>query len=145
MGYPVLKDSMHTWTDEARRSSVILCVDDNPDVLECVKAFLETFGYKVLAASSGREGLMLASLQAIDVVIVDYCMPEMNGHEFAINMRRLMPDAPIIMLSGSLDIPAQALKQVDAFVAKDHLSSQLLSVIAQLHGGELTSSPVFNA
>jgi CheY-like chemotaxis protein len=135
---------MHT-TDKARRSAVILCVDDSPDLMECVKAFLETFGYRVLTASGGREGLRLASLQVIDVVIVDYLMPEMNGHEFAIEIRRLMPHAPIIMLSGSADIPMQVSKQIDAFVAKDCLSSQLLSVIAQLHGCELASSTVFNA
>jgi CheY-like chemotaxis protein len=136
---------MHPWTDKPRRSAVILCVDDSPDVMECVKAFLETFGYRVLAACSGREGLRLASLQMIDVVIVDCSMPEMNGHEFAIEMNRLTPRAPIIMLSGSADIPTQVLKQFDAFVVKDCLSSQLLSVIAQLHGRERTSSQLFNA
>ena len=41
---------------------------------------------------------------SFDVVIVDYLMPEMNGHELAIAMRRLRPQAPIIMLSGTTDI-----------------------------------------
>jgi hypothetical protein len=80
-------------------SPVLLCIDDNQDVLECEKAFLETFGYTVLTAPSGRKGLELASVHSVDVVIVDYVMPEMNGQEFAIEMRRLKPQAPIIMLS----------------------------------------------
>jgi len=63
-------------------------------------------------------------------------MPEMNGHEFAVEMRRLSPQAPIIMLSGTVDVPKQALKLVDAFIGKDCLSSELLPVIARLHGGE---------
>ena len=87
-------------------------------MLECEKAFLETFGYTVATASSGREGLELAGLRSFDVVIVDYCMPEMNGQEFAIAMRRLRPLAPIIMLSGAVDVPGQALKVVDVFVPK---------------------------
>jgi CheY-like chemotaxis protein len=113
---------------------VVLCIDDNQDLLECEREFLESFGYTVLTAPSGSRGLELASLQSVDVVIVDYFMPEMNGQEVAIEMRRLRPQAPIIMLSTAADIPEQALKSVDAFVAKDRLASQLLPTIAQLHG-----------
>jgi CheY-like chemotaxis protein len=117
-------------------NGVVLCIDDNQDVLECEKAFLETFGYTVLTAPSGSKGLELASTHAVDVAIVDYFMPEMNGDEFAIEMRRLRPQAPIIMLSGTVDVPKQALKLVDAFIPKDCLSSELLPVIARLHGSE---------
>ena len=112
--------------------AVLLCIDDNLDLLECEKAFLETFGYTVLTAPSGSKGLELASNHLVDIVIVDYFMPEMNGQEFAIQMRRLRPQAPIIMLSGAGDIPAQVLELVDAFVAKDRLASQLLLAIALL-------------
>ncbi len=115
-------------------SGVVLCIDDNQDVLECEKAFLETFGYTVLTAPSGSKGLELASAHSVDVVIVDYFMPGMSGPEVAIEMRRVRPQAPIIMLSGAVDVPEHALKLVDAFVAKDRLASQLLSAIAQLHG-----------
>jgi CheY-like chemotaxis protein len=114
-------------------SGVVLCIDDNQNVLECEKAFLESFGYTVLTAPTGRKGLELASIHSVDVVIVDYLMPEMNGPEVAIEMRRLRPQAPIIMLSAAVDVPRQALKLVDAFIAKDHLASQLLPAISQLH------------
>jgi CheY-like chemotaxis protein len=57
-------------------SGVVLCIDDNQDVLECEKAFLETFGYTVLTAPSGGKGLELASIHSVDVVIVDYFMPD---------------------------------------------------------------------
>lgn len=114
------------------QNKVVLCIDDNQDVLDCEKAFLESFGYAVLTASSGGKGLELASMHPVDFVIVDYCMPGMNGHELAIEMRRLRPLAPIIMLSGARDVPEQALKSVDAFIAKAQLASQLLPAIAQL-------------
>jgi CheY-like chemotaxis protein len=116
-----------------RSGGVVLCIDDNQDVLECEKAFLETFGYTVLTAPSGSQGLELASIHSVDVVIVDYFMPEMNGPEVATEMRRLRPQAPIIMLSAAVDVPEQALRLVDAFIAKDRLASQLLPAIAQLH------------
>lgn len=130
---------------KAPQSAVLLCIDDNQDVLECEKAFLESFGYTVLTAPSGRKGLELASAHSVDVVIVDYFMPEMNGHEFAIRMRRLRPQAPIIMLSAAVDVPKQALKLVDAFIAKDHLSGQLLPVIAQLNEGRSIPPPSYDA
>jgi CheY-like chemotaxis protein len=60
-------------------NGIVLCIDDNQAVLECEKVFLETFGYTVLTASSGSKGLELASSHSIDVLIVDYSMPEMNG------------------------------------------------------------------
>jgi len=65
-----------------------LCIDDDEDVLECEKSFLESLGYTVLAAASGGKGLELASMHLVDVVIVDYLMPEMNGQEVAMKMRR---------------------------------------------------------
>jgi len=126
-------------------SAVILCIDDSPDMLECERAFLESFGYTVLTAPSGGKGLELASIFSVDVVIVDYLMPTMNGQEVAIELRRLRPQAPIIMLSGAADIPEQALKSVDAFIAKDRLASQLLPAIAHLHGCGGIPPPSYDA
>lgn len=42
--------------NEAMQSAVLLCIDDDQDFLECEKAFLETFGYTVLTALSGKKG-----------------------------------------------------------------------------------------
>jgi CheY-like chemotaxis protein len=71
----------------------------------------------------------------VDLVIVDYFMPEMNGQGVAIEMRRLMPLAPITMLSGAVDVPEQALKWVNTSIAKDRLATQLLPALAQLQAG----------
>jgi CheY-like chemotaxis protein len=119
----------------------LLCIDDDLSMRECEKAFLESFGYAVVTASSGREGLELAALHSVDVVIVDDCMPGMNGQEFAAAMRRLWAQAPIIMLSGTVDVPRQALNVVDAFVAKNRLATQLLPAIERLSEEHLVRSP----
>ena len=110
----------------------VLCIDDNQDVLECVEIFLESFGYTVLTAASGGKGLELASVRSFDFVIVDYFMPEMDGQEVAIEMRKLRPQVPIIMLSGAVDVPKRVFESVDAFIAKDRLASQLLPAMAKL-------------
>jgi CheY-like chemotaxis protein len=119
----------------AVHNAVILCIDDDPAMLECEQTFLESFGCRVLTALSGPKGLELASIHSVDVVVVDYCMPDMGGPEVAIQIKRLRPHAPVIMLSGAVDIPEKDLNVVDAFVAKDRLASELLSVIAELHNG----------
>jgi CheY-like chemotaxis protein len=133
---------------DAVHNAIVLCIDDDPAILECEQRFLEAFGYTVLTALSGSKGLELASIHSVDVVVVDYYMPEMNGPEVAIEIKRLKPHAPIIMLSGAVDIPTDALKVVDAFVTKDRLGSQLLPVIAELHkgGGSLAAlrSPLYD-
>jgi CheY-like chemotaxis protein len=114
-------------------SAVVLCIDDNQDVLECERAFLETFGYTVLTASSSGNGLEMASTQSVDIVILDYFMPTMDGHALATEMRRLRPHAPIILLTEGQGVPEPALSIADALIAKDRLASHLLPTIAYLH------------
>jgi CheY-like chemotaxis protein len=97
----------------------LLCIDDDKFWLQYEKTFLESLGYAVVTASSGREGLELADVHWFDVAIVDYCMPDMNGKEFAVAMRRRWPRIPIVMLSGMLDVPEAVFQVVDAFVAKE--------------------------
>ena len=127
------------------KRAVLLCIDDSEDMLECEKSFLESFGYTVLTAASGGKGLELASRHSVDVVIVDYFMPEMNGEEVAIEMRRVRPLAPIILLTGAVAVPHQSLKFVDALVAKDRLARELLPTIAQLHGCGWIPPPSYHA
>jgi CheY-like chemotaxis protein len=114
-------------------------------VLECERAFLESFGYTVLTAPSGGEGLELASTHSVDVVVLDYFMPVMNGQEVAVALRRLRPLAPIILLTEGLGVPEQALSLVDALIAKDRLASQLLPTIAHLYGSARIALPSYDA
>jgi CheY-like chemotaxis protein len=104
---------------------MILCIDDNPDVLKCEKA-RKLWIHTVLIAPAGGEDLELTSMHPVDLVIVDYFKSEMNGQGVAIELRRLMPHAPIILLSGAVDVQEQALKWVNTFLAKDRLATQLL-------------------
>jgi CheY-like chemotaxis protein len=112
----------------------ILCIDDDDGMLGYQKALLERRGYKVLTAASARQGLRIAAACAIAAVIVDYHMPEMNGHEVATEIKRLTPQVPIIMLSSDEEIPQHALKAVDAFVSKNDAPSRLLPVITRICG-----------
>lgn len=114
-------------------------------MLECERAFLESFGYTDLTASSGGKGLEMASIHSVDVAILDYFMPAINGQQVAMEMRRLRPKAPIILFTEGQDVPEPTLNLIDALVAKDRLASQLLPAIAHLHGCGSISPPLYDA
>jgi CheY-like chemotaxis protein len=112
--------------------NVVLCVDDEEAVRYLLESALESFGYVTLVASDGREALRLAAQRRVDAVILDSVRPDMNGGEVAQEMKRLRPDVPIILFSGSPDIPSSALMHVDTFVAKGEGLRPLLDVLARL-------------
>lgn len=64
--------------------TIVLCIDDDCVGLEGRKSVLEEEGYEVIAANSGEEGLaIIRSGRPIDIVILDYFMPNMSGMETA--------------------------------------------------------------
>ena len=79
----------------------ILVVDDNEDLLEAYRLLLEHAGYRVLLAKNGRDGL--ATFQqhqaAIDLVIVDWIMPDIKGDEVVEAMLAIAPDLKVIFVS----------------------------------------------
>jgi CheY-like chemotaxis protein len=110
----------------------ILCIDDDDGELEYQRVLLERRGYAVLTARSARQGIQLASVCVLAAVIVDYHMPEMNGHEVATEMKRITPQVPIVMVSSDEKIREQALLVVDAFLPKDEAPKRLWPEIARV-------------
>ena len=116
----------------ARCGETLLCVDDNQSCLNIHKIILEGLGYVVLTASSGREGLEGFASNAIDAVILDYQMLDMNGEMVAAEMKKMNPRVPILMLSGCVSLPESALRLVDEFIAKGNPAEFLLLAVQQL-------------
>ena len=112
----------------------ILCIDDDDGMLCYQKALFERRGYQVLTAASARQGLRIAAVCEVTAVVVDYHMPEMNGLEFATEVKRLKPQMPIVMVSSDDAIPEAALNVVDAFVSKNEAPHCLLPVITRICG-----------
>ena len=126
----------------ARRQKTLLCVDDNQSSLKICKMVLEDFGYKILTCSSAREGLEVFASNAIDAVILDYQMPEMNGELIAAEMKRTNPRIPILMLSGWVSLPESALQLVDEFVAKGDPVEFMLLAVQQVLSRDEKRKPV---
>ncbi len=78
----------------------ILVVDDEENILEILREFLENEGYAVRTAADGAQGLEAFRGGAFDLVITDLNMPELSGWELARGIHALSPGMRIILLSG---------------------------------------------
>jgi DNA-binding NtrC family response regulator len=120
---------------------IVLCIDDDDSMLGYHRALLERSGFAVLTAASARHGVQIASASGVAAVIVDYHMPDMNGHEVATEIKRVKPQLPIVMVSSEDDIPEHVLQVVDAFVPKNEAHSRLLPVITRMCGESPSGFP----
>jgi two-component system alkaline phosphatase synthesis response regulator PhoP len=111
---------------------MILCIDDEPKGLQVRRLLLEHLGYSVLTAASGREGLALFTAHPVAAVVLDYRMPEMDGGQVAVELRRLKPHVKILLLSAYLDLPPEVLKLVDERVVKGTSPTAFVTVLQQL-------------
>lgn len=121
-----------TTTMESKRPKTVLCVDDEKIGLRVRKIMLESRGYKVLTANNGSEGLQVFDANHVDVVVLDYYMPDRNGGEVAAEMRRRRPGVPIVYLSAYFSLPPDALKVADAFLTKGDPPDVLIQKIQNL-------------
>lgn len=96
------------------------------------QAFFERKGYAVLTSTRGSRAIELAQSNPVKVAVVDYEMPEMNGHEAAVALKRILPALPVIMVSGNGNIPREAWNAVDFFVSKDAGQQRLAAIIEGL-------------
>jgi DNA-binding response OmpR family regulator len=82
------------------QKTVILCIDDDPDILSFLQIVLEGAGYTFVAAESAEAGLRAYRESAPDAVIVDLMMEEVDsGTGFVRELRALGNRAPVFMLS----------------------------------------------
>jgi signal transduction histidine kinase len=89
-------------TSEAQ--PVVLSIDDDQSVRESLANFLEDFGFTVLQAGDGEDGLAVFAANRPDMVLVDLRMPRMDGLQVLARVRELSPETPIMVVSGAGDI-----------------------------------------
>lgn len=87
-------------------SHTVLCVDDEVNILQTLKRLLRKENYRLLTASSGKEGLEILSGNDVHLVISDQRMPEMNGTEFLAEIKEKYPDVIRIILTGYTEVDA---------------------------------------
>ena len=78
----------------------ILIIDDNPQILETFKLFLEREGHSVVTASNGQEGIDVFRKDQAELVITDMVMPVKDGIKTIIELEKEFPNTKIIAISG---------------------------------------------
>jgi CheY-like chemotaxis protein len=78
----------------------ILVVDDEPFVRDMMTAMIKPAGYDVVEAVNGAEAFNICKKEAVDLIITDIVMPEKNGIDLIMNVKKEYPDIPIIAVSG---------------------------------------------
>ncbi|MEO0334870.1 MAG: response regulator, partial [Pseudomonadota bacterium] len=91
-------------TSDKKGKAKILCVDDEPGVLQSLTRLLKK-DFEVLTATSGEDGLKILEKNLdMAVIVSDYRMPGLNGVEFLKKARSLAPSVARTILSGQIDI-----------------------------------------
>lgn len=108
--------------DEPRRLRVLL-VDDEPDMLALLEAVLATQDWEVIGrATDGAGAVRIAGDIALDLAVVDYMMPGLNGLETAERIKAIRPDCEVLIFS-AIDLEQEANRNpaVDRFLRKGDL------------------------
>ena len=90
----------------------ILLIDDDDQIRIMLRQMLEAEGYEVVNASNGKEGIRLYREDPADLIIADIIMPEKEGIEVIMELKKDFPDVKIIAISGGGQIDAEEYLQM---------------------------------
>jgi CheY-like chemotaxis protein len=119
----------------------ILVVDDEAWVLELAREFLERGDFEVMTADGGREALEILrgdAGKAIDAVVLDLTMPDLDGRDTFLEIRNIFPCLPVIVASGfSEEATADRFPphEIAAFIRKPYEPEELIDAIRTSLGG----------
>ncbi len=117
----------------------VMIVDDDQDLAESLAELLEMSGCTVTTAANGREAVLTHGKRDFDVTFMDVRMPVMNGVDSFFEIRKLKPDAKIVMMTGFKEaIVAKALEAGAAgLLNKPFAIAAMLAIVdeAGLAGG----------
>jgi CheY-like chemotaxis protein len=98
-------------------SARILVVDDSPTIRKVVKSILEARAYEAVLAEDGQDALELLGHEKVDLVLLDFVMPRMNGYQFCRELRAHpeLKNLPVVLMSAKGDkIRGQFVQQTGA-------------------------------
>ena len=111
---------------------VLLCIDDDETQVLMQRALLHSKGYDVVVATGGRDGLAAFGNHHVDLVVVDYRMPDLDGGTVARKLKEKNPNIPIVMFTGVDNISPDALKAVNSLVKKGESPTALSDEVQRL-------------
>ena len=116
----------------------VLLVDDDATVVRFVAFLLERAGFQVTTAGGGREGIALAQQSAFDAVVIDYEMPDLNGAEALLAIRKAQPGIGAFFSSGfvSSQLEEEARRQKAVLLNKPYRVVVLVEALERFLSGQ---------
>src|SRR3954469_13740460 len=105
---------------------LILCVEDSPTYLVLRKKVLEREGYEVIGVTTTDQALKSLREFPICAIIADHLLQGTTGTELAREMKKIKPNVPIILFSGTVP---QSLNGVDVYVNKGEPTAKFLGIV----------------
>ncbi|MGE3267269.1 MAG: response regulator [Chloroflexota bacterium] len=114
----------------------VLILEDDREIATVLSDTLSDEGYDIRCAANGQEGLAILSQWVPHLILLDLTMPVMDGRSFRDAQRNLTPplaDLPVIVLSGTRDVRAQAeYMAAAAAIAKPFELEDVLNTVARI-------------
>jgi CheY-like chemotaxis protein len=124
-----------------KHKPLILYADDNVNILEAWRTLLAQKGYDVVTATDGQEAVAAFASHPVDLVLIDYHMPQMNGDVAADRMKACKTDVPIALLSADV-MPMRSHDAVDVFVSKSEPIPRVLEIVDDLLSRRILFRPL---
>jgi DNA-binding response OmpR family regulator len=120
---------------------LILCADDDEDILSLVALRLERAGYEVMRAVDGEAAIAAARARRPALAVLDVMMPKRTGYEVLAELRAdaSLRDLKVILLSARVqesDVERGMDAGADAYLAKPFKAPELVAKVQELLGGE---------
>jgi two-component system response regulator VicR len=122
----------------ANTAHSVICIEDEPDMIDLIDVILSPKGYKVIGALGGKQGLAMVKEQLPDVVLLDLMMPDMDGWEVyqqlkADDKTREIPVIVVTAKAQSIDkVLGLRIAKVDDYISKPFSPQELLDSIDRI-------------
>ena len=110
----------------------VLIVDDDPNILRLVEKMLKPRGVIVLSAPRPSDALRICEEQAVDLLISDFSMPEMDGAKLADRVMKLRPETAVLLISGRYRDGEPSASARVRYLPKPFFPSQLIAHLREL-------------
>lgn len=108
---------------------LILCIEDDPIHLTLRKKVLERDGYGVIGVTTAADALKTLREAPVCATISDHLLQGTNGTQLAVQMKKIKPDVPIILFSGTVP---EHFDGVDVFINKGEPTAEFLRIVREV-------------
>jgi DNA-binding response OmpR family regulator len=118
----------------------IVCIEDEPEMIELIQLILNRRGFEVLGASGGKEGLKTVRELLPDLVLLDLMMPDMDGWEVYQQMKseESTRNIPVIIVTAKAQnidkVLGLHIAKVDDYIAKPFGPQELIDSVEKILG-----------